>query len=54
MLKLFKVTYTSGETENILAYSAEFRPGFVSFYNGETERSIGAGNIAEIETGVYE
>lgn len=54
MLKMFKITYTSGETEKIMAYSADCRPGFVVFYNGETERYLGAGNIAEIETGVYE
>lgn len=52
MLNDFTIVYSNSKEQTIQAYSVEFKPGFVLFYDGHETRAIKAGTILEIKWGV--
>lgn len=48
----FTITYSNSTVQTIKAYSVEFEPGFVLFYDGHETRAIKDGTIVEIKWGV--
>ena len=48
----FTITYSNSTVQTIKAYSVEFEPGFVLFYDGHTTRAINASTVLDIKWGV--
>lgn len=44
----FTVVYSNTTKQKITAYSAEFKPGFVLFYDGHTTTALNASAVLEI------
>lgn len=54
MINDFTVTYSNQEKQTIKAYSVQFKPGFVLFYDGEKTTAINAATVLEITWGVMQ
>lgn len=54
MINDFIVTYSNQEKHTIKAYSVQFKPGFVLFYDGDKTKAINASTVLEITWGVME